>query len=130
MNPKFLLGIPEMDRQHARLFELAEKAQRNDMDEFEISDVILELITYANHHLEAEEEFLRQQGLSAFLIGHGPKHTAFRERAMSFYDSFRDAMSTEEKADVLKQVARFCETWLVDHINIEDRAYANLLGKK
>jgi hemerythrin len=49
---------------------------------------------------------------------------------MDFYDAFRDAGDNEKKRDLLRQIGAFCETWLAEHIDREDRKYAEILRSK
>ncbi len=124
MDPKYLIGIPEMDAQHARLLELAERARGVVAEEGPMDEIVLQLINYANAHLDQEEEFLRQSGLADFLVGHGKKHVAFRSQAMDFYNSFREAEGVDAKFALVGEITRFCEAWLIEHIHVEDRRYA------
>lgn len=129
MDSKYLIGVPEMDEQHSKIFDLIERTKVIFSDEFEMNIVIMELIGYANTHLDNEEAFLKQNGLADFEREHSKKHTAFRMKAMECYDTFRGADTLEEKAELLKRIGSFCEDWLFQHIHVEDRTYAELLKK-
>lgn len=130
MDPRYLIGVPEMDAQHAKLLELAAKAKTIGDDEFEVNALILELTSYAESHLDQEEAFLKKNGLVDFEREHSKKHVLFRSQAMEFYDQFREADSAEMKVELLKKIGTFCESWLLEHINIEDRQYAALLHRR
>lgn len=127
MNQKYIIGVPEMDAQHAKIYELAVKAQSKDLDDVEMQVLLVELLEYAKQHLEEEEKFLSARGLSDFLKGHVGLHTQFRARAMDIYQQFRDAETEEERRKILLAAAEFCESWLLHHIDVEDRKYAVLL---
>ncbi len=129
MDPKYLIGVPEMDAQHEKLLELTAKLKTAENDEFAMNDLIMELIGYANAHLDQEEEFLKNKGLIDFEKEHAKKHVAFRDKAMEFYDMFRDADTIEAKSALMQKIGTFCENWLLQHIHVEDRAYAELLRK-
>lgn len=131
-NFKYSIGIPEMDLQHQKLLELTNRTKElsKSFDEFEMNSVVMQLIEYAQSHLDQEEAFLKSKGLNDFLKEHIKKHNAFRDRAMEIYDQFRDLGEVEEKAAYCVKVSEFCETWLIQHINQEDRAYAELLKSK
>jgi hemerythrin-like metal-binding protein len=130
VDPKYIIGVPEMDEQHARLLALAERARSIGDDDFDMNTVILDLINYAKSHLDEEEAFLVKNGLSDFQKDHAKKHLLFRNKAMEFYGAFRELTDTEAKSKLLKEIVNFCETWLLQHINVEDRVYAELLRQR
>lgn len=119
-----------MDRQHARILEIAGRAKDPDLDEVGMQILIVELISYSEKHLEKEEEMLRENGLHEFLRDHVLLHREFREFAIQIYQDFRESDEVEKMRMHLGRVADFCENWLLTHIDIEDRKYANLLVKK
>lgn len=127
MEDRYRIGIPEMDAQHARLFELIERAQIPTPDEGEVHLLIVDLLNYAKTHLELEEKFLADQGLHEFLKDHVGLHRDFRIYAMEVYGSLREAESLDQKQLLLRQTAEFCDAWLREHIDVEDRAYAQLI---
>ncbi len=130
MDSKYIIGIPEMDKQHARIFELAERAKEPDLDESSIQYLILELINYANDHLDQEEIFLKDKGLQDFLAEHEKLHVKFREKAMEMYQELREAEELEAKKNLLLLMVEFIEDWIKTHIDVEDREYANLINKQ
>ncbi|HRK06579.1 MAG TPA: hemerythrin domain-containing protein [Pseudobdellovibrionaceae bacterium] len=130
MEERYRIGVPEMDAQHARLFELLERAQVPDPDEGEVQLLVLDLVNYAKSHLELEEKFLAEQGLHDFLKSHVGLHRDFRVRAMEVYNALREADSLELKQKILRDTVEFCDQWLREHIDVEDRAYADLLRAK
>lgn len=127
MNQKYYIGVPSMDEQHLRIYELARRAQETNLSDMEMQVLIVELLEYAKFHLEDEERFLESSGLHDFLKGHLGLHTQFRVRAMDMYQQFREAETEEARRSVLNGAAEFCENWLLHHIDAEDRKYAALL---
>lgn len=127
MENKYRLHIDEMDDQQTRIFYIADPAKSAELNDSEMQAVIVELLEYAKFHLEEEEKMLTSHGLSDFLTEHIKLHTKFRERAMDLYQMYREAESTQQRRDLLKDTATFCESWLLKHIDIEDRKYAALL---
>ena len=130
MDPKYKIGVPEMDEQHSKLLDLVDAAYGTTGDEFEMNTLMLKLLGYATLHLDEEEAMFRREGLEEFGAEHLKFHEQFRHQAMDFYDQFREAMTLDEKRAVVSRVAEFCEGWLIQHINVEDRKYADLLKKK
>jgi hemerythrin len=130
MEERYRIGVPEMDAQHARLFELIERGQTPEPDEGDVQLLILDLVNYAKTHLELEETFLAEQGLEDFPESHVGLHRDFRVRAMEVYTALREAEGLEQKRQLLKDTVNFCDQWLREHIDVEDRAYAELLRSK
>lgn len=130
MDKKYYIGIPEMDEQHVRILDLAAKAKQTGYNDLEMNNILIELLDYANVHLDQEEAFLKKNGLTDFEKTHTKKHKQFRIKAMEFYEAFREISDTVEKAKLLLEVGNFCEHWLIHHIDVEDREYAKLLEEK
>jgi len=130
MDPKYVIGVPEMDAQHEKILELADRAKSAGHDEFEINQLVIDLINYSTFHLDHEEAFLKRSGLIDFEREHAKKHAAFRHMAMEFYQKFRESEDSEIKYKLAHEIGVFCEKWLKEHINVEDRTYANLLRRR
>ncbi len=127
MEKKYIIGIAEMDKQHSKIFEIAERARDAELDLVSMQNIIVELVNYAKKHLEEEESMLRINGLHDFLYKHIVLHNQFREQAMEIYCDFRNAEEIEDKRIYLHKAASFCENWLLNHIDVEDRKYAKIL---
>lgn len=131
MNSRYLLGIPEMDEQHRRILDLANMAKAGVTIEFEINSILIRLIEYSLEHLDSEENFLLEAGLVDLEKNHSVLHVEFRSRAMDYYNRFRTLDSFDEKRSLLAEIGEFCERWLLEHIDVEDRRYAEiLLGRR
>lgn len=129
MKFKYVLGVPEMDIQHERILDLARQAQDPSLEEIDMQKIIVDLVNYAKFHLEEEEALLRSQRQFEFLDDHILLHNKFREHTMDVYHQFRSAETENDKRALLHKVAAFCESWLRNHIDIEDRKYVPLLKK-
>lgn len=129
MNFKYAIGIDEMDEQHRELLRLADLAKHKDHDELEMNNLVLQLLNYATGHLDQEEAYLKANGLESFLAEHIKLHRLFRIKAMDFYSDFRGTIGVEAKAKLLAEIGEFCEKWLIEHIDDEDRKYAKLILK-
>lgn len=130
MDKKYEIGIPEMDAQHKKIFEIVDraKAAENDID---MSQITLELIEYIREHLEKEELLIKDQPVLTHLyIQHNKKHNIFRIRAIELYDELRASESAAMKKIIINNIIEFCEHWITEHINIEDREYAELMLKQ
>ena len=69
---EYLIGVPEIDEQHKRLFEIAEKAYDVLQDDYIIDkydgivQIIDELKDYAVYHFRSEEEYLTKINYKSF----------------------------------------------------------------
>lgn len=129
MKSKYVLGVKEIDAQHERIFELAQQAQDPNLEAIDMQKIVVDLVNYAKFHLDEEEALLRSSGQSKFLETHIPLHNSFREHTMDLYHQFRLAETDEERRALLLKVATFCESWLKEHIDIEDRKFVPLIKK-
>lgn len=127
MKRKYTLGVKEMDDQHEKIFELAQQAQDPSLEDLDMQKVIVDLVNYAKFHLEEEEALLRSNRQFEFLESHIELHHTFREHTMDIYHRFRSSETEAERRDLVRKVAAFCESWLRNHIDIEDRKYVPLI---
>ncbi|HWR45082.1 hemerythrin family protein [Sporomusa sp.] len=116
------LGIPAIDEQHKKLFEIA-----NEIDELlnnklitdkydRIVAIIDELRDYTTEHFEAEEAYMFATKYPKFL-SHKAMHHDFIDK-MSSIDY--EQIDNEQNA-YLKEILKFVIEWLVDHILKEDK---------
>ncbi|MEK6556471.1 MAG: hemerythrin family protein [Bdellovibrionota bacterium] len=129
MEKKYLIGVPEMDEQHATLFDLLARTKYPDLQWHEIQRIVIDLLDYSIKHLDMEEAFLKKNGLGWFVVGHEKLHIDFRSHAMDLYQKLRETEGLESQKALLISISDFCEAWLKNHIDIEDRRYAALLRK-
>lgn len=127
MKRKYVLGISEMDLQHQKILDLAHQAKDSNLDEIDMQKLVVDLVNYAKLHLEEEEALLRSHRQFDFLEAHIKLHDVFREHAMDIYHRFRSADTEDERRALLHKVAAFCESWLLNHIDVEDRKYVALV---
>lgn len=116
----FALGLPEIDDQHKTLFSLMNRlwsALVLKAGTEELLDIIGELEHYTISHFAAEETFMRVTQYPRF-IEHKQAHDKFVERL------------AVEKANLASgkvigiALLHFLKDWLVNHILIQDKAYA------
>jgi hemerythrin len=123
---QYSIGIPEIDAQHQQLFECIDRLEAAADDrqrELAVYYVMEELRDYVRVHFSVEEIVMRlfdYPGLEA----HAAEHRAFAARLESFEKS-------ELVDDVHLEAAKFLRDWLVNHIQVSDRRYADyFLGLK
>jgi hemerythrin len=121
-NEDYALGLAEIDAQHKSLFDIMNRlwsAIVNRATPEQMLTIIGELEQYTQSHFTDEENFMRATGYPDF-DAHRKAHVAFIRRL------------AEEKNAVLAgntlslDLLRFLKDWLVSHIKVVDRAYADI----
>ena len=115
--PEYFTGIPHVDEQHQRLFEIVGTA--NDLinnefipDKFDyITDILTELTEYTKVHFSDEERYMESVGY--------PGLEAQRQAHAGFIDKLEDIQIDgfeENQQEVLMEMMDFLFNWLVQHI--------------
>jgi hemerythrin-like metal-binding protein len=114
---KYSVGVPEIDRQHKKLFETAARLQEamlagggRESEQAALS----ELIRYTVGHFRHEEALMRKCGYAG-LAAHHQKHEDFTKAVVEFQAKY-EAGSLCLSVSML----RFICNWLVEHIGKED----------
>jgi hemerythrin-like metal-binding protein len=120
-NVNFETGIPIIDDQHRRLFELinrlASSLSRGD-DAADLDVVFGELATYAEYHFKTEEEVWRGAlGDDPWFVRHCQSHGAFKPRVLELMAEKGEVNYEKALGDTLN----FLVNWLVFHILESDR---------
>ncbi len=119
-NEAYRLGLDAIDDQHASLFEMVERTRQAVVMRAEharILHLLGELEHYVSVHFTAEEAFMQSC--------HYPQFKPHQEVHLRFTDRIR-----QEKQAVLAgrhltlDLLQFLNEWLVQHILVEDKAYA------
>ncbi len=119
---EFCTGIEEIDREHQKLFEIADKAYETLMDDFipdkydYIVEILGELTDYATIHFEHEEEYMMSISYKK-LFSHKAEHEEFIEKISSYNLSEID----ERQKDVILGLLDFLNDWLIHHILENDK---------
>jgi hemerythrin len=130
MDKKYELGIPQIDKQHKKIFDIVDRAKLSQNDT-EMSEITLELINYIREHLDEEETLIKSYDLPTdYCQKHFKKHNLFRVKAIDLYDDLRACNNPEGKKAIINSIIHFCEVWIAEHIDIEDREYAKLFFTK
>jgi hemerythrin len=117
----YALGLEEIDHQHRELFALI-----NDLWEHLVQhsppDKVLatmsELERYTLSHFTAEETFMRVTRFEGF-ADHKAQHAKFVARMVA------EKASVQAGKELSFDVLTFLKDWLVDHILVADKAYAD-----
>lgn len=129
INPKYRIGIPEMDAQHARWIHLietfratAENHLRDPQGIAAARQALHALLEYTHSHFASEEALLAAHNypdLDAHRASHD-KLTAEINGLLGHLDN-RKASIAPLKLNLL------CTVWLFEHIMEHDKAYASFL---
>lgn len=122
---EYRLGIEGIDRQHQRLFAIANQAYQLLQDDFcidkydRIVQILGELKEYAVYHFRVEEEYMKSIGYRQ-LLSHKVQHDDFTERLNSYDLDHIDNDQDKTLLDVLD----FIVAWITNHILKTDKLYA------
>ena len=117
MKKEYLTGIPQIDEEHTRLFELAEEAYQLMQDDFlhdkydQLVSILDELKDYTKTHFTHEEEYMESIDYQAIFIQKA-QHKAFIEKLESL--NYEDMDENQE--GTISDILSFLTDWLVNHI--------------
>ena len=123
---EFLTGIELIDREHRRLFEIANELYELKCEEFipdkydNIRHILEELRDYTLTHFEHEEEYMKSIGYKR-MFTQLTHHNALRE-TINNWDL--DAID-ENQDETIEEMLGLITDWLVNHILSQDK----LIGK-
>ncbi len=120
------IGIPEIDCQHQGLVDTINtlwEAIVRQADNAEVSRILDELQRYVVSHFTAEEALMRVQGYPRF-EEHREEHGAFQARIARA----RLALKAGEVPELA--LLHFLTEWLVKHIQVGDRDYAEFFASR
>ena len=125
MKPEYYTGIDFIDKEHAKLFEIASEAYDLLTNEFisDKYDYILHLVTelkdYYRDHFAHEEEYMESIGYKR-ILSQKVAHNDFIEK-MDEIDIYE---VDERQKDTLLDLINFLTLWLVEHIYKKDKLIA------
>ena len=122
MKEEYKIGLDHIDKQHEKLFELADKAYMLLKDEFavdkydKIVEIINELKEYTIFHFKSEEEYMESinyKGLFSQKLQH--------EKFINVLQELDFKQIDENQDESLIKMLDFLNDWLSDHILISDK---------
>lgn len=122
----YKLGLPKIDEQHKKLFDLAEELYILFRDEFCIDkyDKIIEKINglkeYTIFHFNTEEAYMQEIGYKKYL-SHKVDHDDF----IKTVNNIDMDMIDEGHDDFILELLKFVTTWISDHILQKDALIIN-----
>lgn len=108
------LGVPAVDNDHKRLFELLNRVRFLEFagdDSSAVADALSELLLYTQTHFRREEK-LMELGNYPGLEGHRRAHRKFTGRVAEIAARFRANPAAFRVHEVYQMLA----DWLVDHV--------------
>lgn len=120
--PDYSIGVPAIDEQHQKLFDLANQAyvllkDGLRLDKYDAIVAILgELKEYTVYHFNSEEQYMLGIGYKRFL-SHKAEHTDF----IAKIDAVNlDAIDADQDKYLLETLDFVC-AWIADHILQRDK---------
>ncbi len=119
----FSVGNDKIDKQHKKWIEIFNKAYDKMMgnDYSNLSqigiDALSDMQSYAEMHFEFEENYMKQINYPDF-ASHKFQHDLFSMKLKRIHQDFDNGIPK-----LNSEIMKIIETWLVDHIQIEDQKY-------
>ncbi|MBF0284465.1 MAG: hemerythrin family protein [Magnetococcales bacterium] len=125
--PEYSVGIAVLDEDHKKLLDMVLtlfKAMESAQSKDEAERVLNELLNYTVEHFDREEVLMKKHDYPD-LAAHLAEHRAMKTKAAEFRDKFQS-----NSMEVSRDMLRYLQEWLINHINKTDKAYSNFLVGK
>ena len=116
---KYVIGIPEIDKQHLQLVELINKvidSHHGGVSHQKLAEMINAMVDHATFHFTFEERLQEHAGYP-FLKAHQKSHVQFAKRIAEFQSRFNAG------EDIVKYIDGLLVEWLTDHFKHDDSDY-------
>ena len=119
---EYSIGVPAVDTQHRRLFEIAGEMHallNNELvtDKYDqIMEIINELSDYTVYHFKAEEQYMQSTSYRKFL-----SHKALHQDFLDKLSEVDPEQIDNGQNTYLRGILAFVCNWLVEHILQEDK---------
>ncbi len=129
-NDKFLIGHKSIDKQHKKLFEIAQEANSileiSDINQQEnvLKNVLKELYDYVEYHFLAEEQLM--ENLSYREID---QHKEIHKRILNELNALTTEISYTKLSEIIEKLSDFVQIVFVDHITVEDQKISDTIPK-
>lgn len=124
---RYSVDIPEIDRQHQKLFALLNElcdAMQDGRGSAAVGKVLDRVVDYTAYHFGYEEKLLREAGY--------PEDDAHRAEHAKLTDQAKElaVRLQKQQGDVPVATLKFLSDWLGRHILGSDKKYAAFLAEK
>lgn len=126
-SPKLCINLPEMDQEHIQLVALVNQlhdAMKAGKAHDELGRVLDNLVDYTQKHFKHEEELMHKIGYN-LAASHRSKHRQLTDEVLK-----KKVAVARGEIVPATEILRFLQSWLIDHIQTEDRAYAEFAARK
>ena len=113
-NNSFACGIPKLDKQHRRLFEIMTELDPKTCNATNVHKIFEDLKKYAQFHFKSEEDLMDLYGIPD--IVHTREHLEFSNQILSFADKVY-----AEDMSVVPGMSSYLKRWLLKHIMWTDK---------
>lgn len=124
---EYLTGIPEVDAQHKRLFQLVNQLHQSVVngDFSEVAGKIInELVDYAIEHFATEERLFLARGYPQY-EEHKREHDLLIRQTLEIQEQFR-----QRKITITYEMLDFLSDWLKKHTTDADLQFARFISAK
>ena len=111
----------ELDNHHQALFDMLNRLYGNCLDKDKtncLAPIVEELVSYANYHFSAEEQYMRSIGYKE-IDKHISEHGAFTQRVLQLKQ-----VTDKNDLELTKELIVFLGNWLLHHVMEEDKKYS------
>jgi len=122
-NDKYSVEVNEIDIQHKKLFEIANRlfeAMKAGESKSVMTRVLMELEDYTKYHFKKEEAYMKEFGYEAY-PQHRKEHNYFVKKISQFRDDYKNG-----KVTISIELMTFLSNWLINHICVIDKSYSSL----
>ena len=127
-NNKYCVGISIIDEQHKKLFGFINKTiyamEHSDSTEElteELKEVLEEMINFAQEHFEAEENYMIEFDYPEY-EDHYEEHYDFITKTIAYF-----GMVVKGDYHKINELIKYLKQWLVNHIQVSDRQYIEII---
>jgi hemerythrin len=130
IDPRYRVGIPQVDREHQRLFDIIAEVDRalDAADRESVAEALRhaigDLIDYTRSHFTSEEALMASAGYPA-LAAHRELHSELLRRV----SEMRMRVELGDEAAIL-DLSRFLAAWLTEHIQSADREFGQFVADR
>ncbi|WP_316898170.1 bacteriohemerythrin [Pseudodesulfovibrio indicus] len=124
---KNCIGVPVVDEQHQKLFDILNRLHESVVEGLEQSavfSILDELIDYTVYHFNTEEEYFEKYGFQGLKV-HKEEHDRLTAQALDLQAKLREGSAT-----ISFEILDFLHDWLMDHTTGLDMEFGDFIREK
>lgn len=126
IDPKYRLGLDQVDREHAQLIRIADDLKDLIKDQKasgeSIQRITGELIRYTETHFDSEERLMAEKNYPGL-----PAHRELHRKLLAQVQEFA-AEASKDRPSLALKMNLFMNVWLFEHITKDDAAFVRHVG--